>query len=320
VDERKVTLEALKTFFLGLDPLNRNDVWDHVSRKILRSDIGLQYGAKGPVYQALSGIDIALWDIAGKAYGLPVYQLLGGMARAAVPAYASGLSPGDFAKRVPPLLREGFNEFKVKVGFGLRSDMETLEAVRVLTGAERKLYIDANQKWRNAAEALENIRCLADYGLDFVEEPVGASQLNDFAILRNSGAATLAAGENLYGRQDFHTYLTHGLVDIIQPDVTKCGGITETWAVCEEARNYNVPAALHMFGTAVGLAASLHVMFAATNALTMEYDALGNVMMTGLPGETFYSLKNGSFTATKKMPGIGIEFDADFLAKYTVTP
>jgi L-alanine-DL-glutamate epimerase-like enolase superfamily enzyme len=317
VEERKLTLEALKPYFIGMNPMNRNLIWEVIDQKILRSDIGLQYGSKGPIYQALSGIDIALWDIAGKALGLPVYQLLGGQIRKEIPAYASGLSSGDYARRVPQRLSEGFTEYKVKVGFGLDSDIRTLDAVRSLIG-NHKLYADANQRWRTAAEALENIRYLADYGLDFVEEPVGSSQLNDYAILRNSGAARLAAGENLYGRQEFHTYLSHGLVDIIQPDVTKSGGITESWAVCEEARLYGVQSALHMFGTAIGLAASLHVMLAAPNALTMEYDALDNIMMTELPGETFYTLEGGVFTVNKRMPGIGIALDPGFVAKYRV--
>jgi L-alanine-DL-glutamate epimerase-like enolase superfamily enzyme len=317
VDERKVTLDALKPFFIGLDPLNRNDIWEMIDQRILRSDIGLQYGSKGPVYQALSGIDIALWDIAGKALGLPVYQLLGGKVRDAIPAYASGLSAGDYARRIPKRLEEGFTEFKVKVGFDMDSDIETLGAVRAMIG-NHTLYADANQKWRTASEALETIRYLADYGLSFIEEPVGAAQLNEYAILRNTGIARLASGENLYGRQEFHTFLSNGLVDVIQPDVTKSGGITESWAVCEDAKLYGVQTALHMFGTAVGLAASLHVMLASPNALAMEYDALGNTMMTELPGETFYTLEGGVFTVNKRMPGIGIALDPGFVAKYRV--
>ena len=318
VDERKITLESLKRFFIGKDPLNRNDIWADIQSKILLSDIGLQYGSKGPVYQALSGIDIALWDIAGKAQGVPVYKLLGGKLRDSVPAYASGLSAGDYVTRIPRLLEEGFTEFKVKVGFGEAEDDATLAGARKLIG-NHTLYADSNQKWLSADDALINMRNLRRHGVVFFEEPVNASRLDMYARIREQEPTlVLAAGENGYGRGDFHMILKQGLADIIQPDITKCGGITETWAVCEEARNYGVKTALHMYGTAVGLAASLHVMLASPLSYSMEYDVLGNVMMTDLPGTCFYELKNGRFDVVRDMPGIGIELDKEFVEKYRV--
>ncbi len=317
VDERRITLEALKRFFIGKDPLNRGAIWDMIDKSVLRSDIGLQYGSKGPVYQALSGIDIALWDIAGKFSGLPVYDLLGGKRRDTVTAYASGLSSADYERRVPGLIDEGFTEFKIKVGFGEESDSRTARAVRSMIGG-RALFADANSKWEDAGEALRNMRALSEYGVSFIEEPVNAALLDDYYVIRNAGVTPVAAGENLYGRREFHEYLRRGLVDIIQPDVTKCGGITETWAVCEEARLYGVQTAPHMFGTAVGLAASLHVTLASPRSRRMEYDVLDNVMMTGLPLKTFYSLENGAFSVTDPMPGIGIELNPDFISRYRV--
>ena len=317
VDERKITLESLKRFFVGEDPLNRGEIWSMIDKKILRSDIGLQYGSKGPVYQALSGIDIALWDIAGKAYGKPVYELLGGKLRDSVTAYASGLSSSDYERRVPRLLEEGFSDFKIKVGFSEDSDADTAKAVRSMIG-EKSLYADANSKWDSAREALRNIRRLSEYGIGFIEEPVNAARLDDYFLIREAGVVPVAAGENLYGRREYHEYLRRGLVDIIQPDATKCGGITETWAVCEQARLYGAETALHMFGTAVGLAASLQVMFACPQSKRMEYDALDNEMMTELPQKTFYLLKNGSFTISETMPGIGIELDPEYVSRYRV--
>ena len=317
VDERKITLAGIKKVFIGKDPLKINNIWADIDRKIIRSDIGLQYGSKGPVYQALSGIDIALWDIIGKAYNVPVHQLLGGAVHDRIHAYASGISAGDYQKRIPKCLEEGFSEFKVKVGFGEESDSSTLKAVRQEIGPAM-LYADANQKWKNAKKAAAEMRILGEYGIGFFEEPVHANLHNEYKILKSSGNAVLAAGENLYSRHEFHSYLREGLVDIIQPDLTKCGGITETWAVCEEARLFNVKTALHMFGTAIGLAASLNVMFASPQALSMEYDVLDNIMMTQLPKKTFYRLAKGCFTIEEELPGIGIELDLDFLNKYAV--
>ena len=315
VDERKITLGVLKHIFVGKDPLNINDIWIDIDRKIIKTDIGLQYGSKGLVYQALSGIDIALWDVIGKAYNVPVYQLLGGSVHDRINAYASGITAGDYKKRVPYLLGKGFNEFKVRVGFGEKSDADTLKAVREEIGPG-KLYADTNQRWKNAKEAVTQMQILNEYNVGFFEEPVNASMCGEYKKIRAETNMTIAAGENLYSRHEFHGYMNQGLVDIIQPDVTKSGGITETWAVCEEARLYNINTALHMFGTAVGLAASLQVMFASAGALSMEYDVLDNVMMTELPCKTFYTLDKGCFTITEMMPGIGIELDNDFLNKY----
>ena len=162
------------------------------------------------------------------------------------------------------------------------------------------------------------MRALNEYGIGFFEEPINAALLDDYYAIRGDGVGKVAAGENLYGRREFHEYLRRGLVDIIQPDVTKCGGITETWAVCEEARLYGVDAALHMFGTAVGLAASLHVMLATPRSKSMEYDVLDNVMMTDLPLKTFYALEKGTFYVSRRMPGIGIELDPEFIRRYSV--
>jgi len=317
VDERKITLKNLTPFFIGLDPLDINKVWAEIDRKIMKTDIGLQYGAKGPVYQALSGIDIALWDIAGKVYGVPVYKLLGGRLHDGVEAYASGISADDYQRYVPRYLKEGFRGFKIKVGFGEKADGDTLRAVRREIGG-LTLYADANQKWHNAKGARLQMKALSEFDLAFIEEPINAAALDDYEVLKAAAIMPLAAGENLYGRQALHEYLHRGLVDVIQPDVTKSGGITETWAACEEARLYDVKTAVHMFGTAIGLAASLQVMFASSQALAMEYDCLDNVMMTDLPGKTFYSLEKGAFIIAEDMPGIGIELDEAFLDKYAV--
>ena len=316
-DERKITLAALKHIFIGKDPLEINDIWADIDSKILRADVGLQYGSIGPVYQSLSGIDIALWDIRGKAYNAPVYRLLGGSVHDHINAYASGITAGDHKKRVPYLLGEGFTEFKVKVGFGEESDTETLRAVRNEIG-RKKLYADANQKWKDAKEALAQMKILNEFNLGFFEEPVNAGLWDEYKKIRIACGLNIAAGENLYSRHEFHKCMNQGLVDIIQPDVTKSGGISECWAVCEEARLYNVKTALHMYGTAVGLAASLQLMFASANALSMEYDVIDNVMMTELPKKTFYSLDKGKFIIADEMPGIGIELDDEFLNKYSV--
>ncbi|MCL2539272.1 MAG: mandelate racemase/muconate lactonizing enzyme family protein [Oscillospiraceae bacterium] len=316
VDERKVTLQGIKQVFIGLDPLNINAVWAQIDSKILKADV-IQYGSKGPIYQALSGIDIALWDIMGKAYGVPVYQLLGGAVSSSVEAYASGISAGDYQRRVPKCLAEGFRGFKIKIGFGEDSDARTLKAVRAEVG-QLNLYADANQKWKNAKEAAAQMRALGEFGVGFFEEPVSAAFPDEYKALSDAGIAPVAAGENLYSRHEFHTYFSRGLVDIIQPDVTKCGGITETWAACEQARLYDVKTALHMFSTAVGLAASLNIMLASPQAHSMEYDVLDNIMMTELPAKTFYRLERGSFIIAEQMPGIGIELDKEFLEKYGV--
>lgn len=318
-EERKLTVEkGIKPLLMGENPLRITYLWNKMHNTLMKSGAGLQYGAKGPLFQAMSGVDIALWDIAGKKLNIPVYQLLGGKFKNRVPAYASGLGPKDFEKYVEKSVDLGFTAFKLKVGFGKDMDMNNLKIIRELIGDSNDLMIDANQGWENAEEALDNLECFNKFNVSFIEEPVRADKFNDLKKIKDARIMPVAGGENIYSRYGFKDILTGDILDIVQPDITKTGGISESGIICHMADAWDIPYAPHMFGTAVGIAASLHLLLAIPNGLIMETDANPNPLRTELVKESFYKFEKGFYAVDKEKPGIGIELDEDIMKDITV--
>jgi L-alanine-DL-glutamate epimerase-like enolase superfamily enzyme len=259
--------------------------------------------------QAISGADIALWDILGKSLNAPVYRLLGGKNAGPIAAYASGLGPEAFEPYVEASLRNGYTDFKLKVGFGIDLDLRNLKTMRKLIGPDRKLMIDANQAWRNAAEALDHLERYREFDLSLIEEPVPADRHAELRKIRDRRIAPLAGGENIYGRTGFRETLCAGALDLVQPDLTKSGGISECRIISQMAWAWETPYAPHMFGTAVGQAASLHLLAATPNGLFMEVDANPNPLLNNLLKENAFAFRDGGFHFVEERPGLGIELD-----------
>jgi L-alanine-DL-glutamate epimerase-like enolase superfamily enzyme len=325
--ERRLTVEhGIKPLLVGQDPGDVLGLTDRMLRTLLRSGAGRQWGALGPLHQAVSGADIALWDLAGKRCGLPVHQLLGrtldgtpgGRAGVSVRAYASGLGPREFEGHVESALARGYTAFKLKVGFGRDLDLANLRTIRGLIGDGARLMIDANQGWRDAAEALAHLRLYAEFGPEFIEEPVPADQLPDLRRIREASVMPVAGGENVYGRTGFRTALEARALDIVQPDLTKVGGLTEARAACDMAAAWGLPYAPHMYGTAVGLAASLQLMAAVPGGLVMEVDSTANPFVTDLLAESCFRFEAGRFHLDGEGPGLGIELNRDVVKEYEV--
>ncbi|MCL6612057.1 MAG: mandelate racemase/muconate lactonizing enzyme family protein [Peptococcaceae bacterium] len=313
-EERKITVEkGIKPVILGENPLNISYLWEKMYRALMKSGAGLQWGAKGPLMQAVSGVDIALWDILGKKLASPVYQLLGGKVCTEIKAYASGLGPRDYEEYVQNSLEKGYTAFKLKVGFGKDLDLHNLNTMRRMIGDDRMLMIDSNQGWNDADEAVRHLKLYEKYNLEFIEEPVPADRLEDLKKIKDCGIMPVAGGENVYTRFEFKKVFANEVLNIVQPDITKTGGISEARHVCSMARAWGLPFAPHMFGTAVGLAASLHLLASTPNGLYMEVDANPNPLLTDLLEEAFFSFQNGSFILGEDKPGLGIKLDADLL-------
>lgn len=318
-EERRATiLKGVRPLLLGEDPRAIAFLWEKLHRALMHGGAGLQWGAKGPLMQAISGIDIALWDILGKSLGTPVYRLLGGSGNVKIPAYASGLGPEGFEPYVEESLRKGYCAFKLKVGFGRDTDLKNLQTMRELIGSERSLMVDANQAWRTAAEALEHLNAYREFGLALIEEPVPADRHAELRKIREQRIAPVAGGENVYGREGFRQTLGAEALDVVQPDLTKTGGISEARIICQMAWAWEIPYAPHMFGTAVGLTASLHLMAATPNGLFMEVDATPNPLMTRLLKKSIFELRTGGFVISGEGPGLGIEIDTEVLKEYEV--
>ena len=316
---------ALKPLIIGADPLATEVLWHrmyHATR---------DYGRKGSVVAAISAVDIALWDIAGKARGVPIHQLLGGAFRTRVEPYATGFyritGQGEAARLADEAIRHheaGFRFMKVKLGYGVDDDIACMRAIaRAIEGCGVTLMIDTNHAY-GRAEALRLGRALADYRLRWYEEPVVPEDLRGYAEMREKLAMPIAGGENEHTLYGYRELFAANAVDIAQPDLGSCGGISAARHIAALAQAHGVAVNPHVWGSAVAQAASLqliaalpvahHSLFAEEPVL--EYDRSSHpfrqhlIMQPILQRDGWVSIPDG--------PGLGIEIDRSVLEKFRV--
>jgi D-galactarolactone cycloisomerase len=271
---------------------------------------------------ALSGIDIALWDAWARTLDVSVSRLLGGRARDAVRAYAStgyvtaDLSVERFKESVLEAVEEGFTAVKVKLGLGLEIDRPRAEATREAIGDEGILMVDFNANC-TADTARRIVDGLSDLNIYWVEEPVPPEDLEGYRSLRQLGIP-IAAGEALFTRYGFREIIASRLVDVVQPDVQKCGGLSEAKVIAHLARTWNVRLAPHHWGGAVSQAATLQFLASipdyphtehAPEPLWLEFDRAPNALREDLPVEPIRA--DGSYVEIPDGPGLGIELNED---------
>lgn len=315
-DKALIINRGIKPLLLGKNPLAVNALWELMHHALMVPCGGKQLGAPGPIHQAISGVDIALWDIRGQALNQPIYSLLGGPVRSRIQAYASGLGPSSFLGHVERAIGLGYEMFKLKVGFGLKKDLENLAAIREAIGPEARLLIDANQAWRDAKQSLKHLRQYQPYALECIEEPIMADQFEEMAVLRTKTDLSVAGGENFYGLGPFQKALSVKALDMWQPDITKTGGFTPCALICGLAAAESIAWAPHMFGSGIGLAASLHLLFGLPGGAFMEVDANPNLLQTDLLDQTFFAFDNGTFTIANPLPGLGVSLNPSMFERY----
>jgi L-alanine-DL-glutamate epimerase-like enolase superfamily enzyme len=282
-------------------------------------------GRGGAITHAISGIDIALWDILGKATGQPIGRLLGGRYRERVRPYASLLMdmPERLSEHLLALKAQGFNAFKIGWGpFGRQSDAldeAIVRAARDAVGPDTALMVDAGGSdafWRQGYKwALRTARMLAHYNVAWFEEPLQPDALEDYARLRAAAPLPISGGEVLTRRQSFLPWLRAGAFDIVQPDVTKVGGISEERRIAWMAQEHGIRFIPHGWNTAVGLAADLHLASAFADTDLVEY-CTGSHYIDELPLNK-WALDQDGMLAIPDAPGLGIQLDPDALARYT---
>ncbi|MGN6700009.1 MAG: mandelate racemase/muconate lactonizing enzyme family protein [Thermomicrobiales bacterium] len=311
--------ERLATLTQGVRPLIVGQALDDPARVtqnlIARLEpVGRQWGARGPIFQAISAVDIALWDVHGKALGKPVRALLADATADHVPVYASGLGPANVVKTARVYWEAGVRTMKLKVGFGAATDRANLAALcDAYPGAA--LAVDANQAW-TYEQARDMAPLLREFGCRWMEEPVLAEELDALRRLRADLPCLIAGGENYYGTREFGRVLAAGALGLAQPDVCKTGGITELAAICRAAHAAGIPYAPHYLGGAVGLIASLHVFASLPGGLIMELDANPNPLREDLL--TTPPLVHNGMLAVPDGPGLGIALNPDTVARYQV--
>ena len=317
----RASLSVLRPLYHGENALEP----ERVSEKLHQNTFW--QGRGGAITHTISGIDIALWDLLGKATGQPVGRLLGGRYRERVRPYASLLmrDPQRMPDELLPVKAQGFRAFKIGWGpFGRKScalDEAIVRAAREAVGPDSLLMVDAGASdafWpQNFKWALRTAEMLAEYDVAWFEEALPPDALEDYVALRRAAKVPIAGGEVLTRRQSFQPWLEAGAFDIVQPDVTKVGGISEERHIARMARDHGVRFIPHGWNTAVGLAADLHLASAFPDTDLVEY-------LTGSPfideiAADGWKLDADGMLPIPDQPGLGIGINLEALAKYSRT-
>jgi D-galactarolactone cycloisomerase len=304
--------KVLKPVLIGRDPMKLEELWDECYFLA-----GVKaFGSRGIGVVALSGIDIALWDIRGKIENQPLFKLLAKSPRDRVEVYATALYPEDIPKvvaKAQKFAEQGFRGVKIKLGFDFSNDMKTVQAVRAELGKGFTIMTDANMGYEINV-ALRAAAILEACEAAWLEEPLFLEDIQAHALLRSRFKVPIAVGENLHTRFAFQHYISQGAVDVLQPDVARVGGISEIIKIAAMAADYGLPISLHTYGDAVKLAASLHVAAALENSTTMELDCTCNPLRTELLKEPF-EVNNGTMVLPSGA-GLGVDLTSEALNKF----
>ena len=320
-----VVESALKPLVLGHDPLATEVLWHrmyHATR---------DYGRKGSVTAAISAVDMALWDVAGKAHGVPVHVLLGGAFRTRVQAYATGFyrihGQGEAARLGDEAIAHheaGFRLMKVKLGYGLKDDLAVMREIAArLQGRGVTLMVDTNHAY-GVGEAIRLGHGMAEYDLRWYEEPVAPEHVAGYREVRSRVSMPVAGGENEHTLYGFRDFLAAGAVDVAQPDLGSVGGFTACRHVMALAQAHGVQVNPHVWGSAVAQAASLQLIAAVPVAHhsvfaeepVFEYDRSSHPFREHLVREPVRQVDG--WIDIPQRPGIGVEVDRDVLERYRV--
>jgi D-galactarolactone cycloisomerase len=307
---------TLRTLVMGMDASDVVGVWQAIYAKQLAS-----HGMGAGTSLAMSGLDMALWDIRGKATGWPLYKLLGGRSKA-IPAYAGGIAlgfqePKALVDEASFHVDNGYKALKLRLGDNVKNDLARVRAVREAFGDDMEILTDANIGY-TLEDARRVLPVLEELGVRWLEEPFPAHDYRSYATAATYSSVPLAAGENHYTRFEFERLIDEGSVDVIQPDLSKSGGITECLRIAAMASAHKLQVHPHSSMTGLNLAASVHFLAAIDNGGYFEADiSKNNLFRDELCSASFSLDKDGSVRPLEG-PGLGIEVDEDFLKSHPV--
>ncbi|MBY6084022.1 mandelate racemase/muconate lactonizing enzyme family protein [Ruegeria arenilitoris] len=329
---KSIVEQVIQPMVLGLDPLDKDVIW-HKVYNLLRD-----HGQGGMPIQALSGVDIALWDIVGKVAGLPLHKLIGGAHRTSVPCYGYGMMLRDepiadlaarFKDEAATIKDMGFVATKMKTGFGPKPDVQLCEAVRRGVGDDFPFMVDANHAY-TTSDALHVGRALEELDAYWFEEPVAPEDLDGYRELRAGLKVNISGGEAVFNRWAWRALLENRSVDIAQPEVCALGGISEYLRVLALCHAHFTPVVNHVWGSAVAVATNLHLL-AAMPAIPgglhpwepmLEFDTTDNKFRDDLltvPLEIQKQVKaNKGRVTIPTGPGLGVEPDLEFIDHHRI--
>ena len=316
-------IKLLKPLLIGENPLHNEVIWNKMHRKTL------DYARKGVLIASISAIDIAVTDLKGKNLGLSVANLLGGSLRKKVQPYATGMYFSDlknpsknYQKEAEKYINMGFKAIKMKVGLGVKQDFQNVKLMREIIGDDIMLMIDSNHAY-SYNEALSLAKKVEQFDISWFEEPLSPEYYEQYAELRKNTIIPIAGGECEYLRFGFLQLLKNKSLDILQPDICSCGGITEAKRIAALANSYGVPIVPHTWGSGIGIHVALQFIANLESIpgrlveapFLFEYDQTENRIRDYLTIPKI-EIKEGEIKIPNN-PGLGVDVDERFLYDFT---
>lgn len=313
-----------KPLLLGRDPFDVEVLWEEMY------NMSRPFGQAGAAVNAISGVDIALWDVIGKSVNKPVSKLLGGQFRTQITPYATGFYrkhngtyPEDGVAEAKLHLSKGFNAMKLKIGFGVEKDLEYINAIRSAVGPEPKIMLDANGAY-NSSQSRRLLIESEKANIHFFEEPLPPEDIEGYKEIKNLTKTYVAAGENIFGKIGYRQWASEKALDILQPDLCSSGGFTECKKIASMAQAWNTMLIPHVWGSGIGLAASMQFIASLpTSPLSLnaeepylEYDQSDHPFREALIFDAI-RMKNG-VVHIPESPGIGVQVNREVLEEYEV--
>ena len=318
-------IKLLKPLLIGENPLQNEVIWNKMHRKTL------DYARKGVLIASISAIDIAVMDLKGKNLGLSVANLLGGYLRKKVQPYATGMYFSDlknpsknYQKEAEKYINMGFKAIKMKVGLGVKQDFQNVKLMREIIGDDIMLMIDSNHAY-SYNEALSLAKKIEQFDISWFEEPLSPEYYEQYAELRKNTIIPIAGGECEYLRFGFLQLLKNKSLDILQPDICSCGGITEAKRIAALASSYGVPIVPHTWGSGIGIHVALQFIAnlepipgrLVESPFLLEYDQTENRIRDYLTIPKI-EIKDGEIKIPNN-PGLGVDVDERFLYDFTAS-
>jgi len=300
----------------GMDATDVVGVWGRVYKMQLSS-----HGMGAAAAIGLSGIDMALWDLRAKAVGWPLYRLLGGGSRA-IPAYAGGISlgfqaPAELAAEAQGLVERGYRALKLRVGDTWRADVERVRAVRDALGDSIDILVDANTNY-TVADVRQVMPAFDELRVGWLEEPFPPHDGRSYGAAARLGKTPLAAGENHYTRFEFQRLIEDGVISILQPDLSKTGGLTEGLRIAAMGSAWKLSVNPHTSATGLNMAATLHFLASIDNGGYYEADAATENLFRDKLTSPVAEVGPDGFVRPPETPGLGVEIDVDFIQSHPV--
>lgn len=308
---------GLRQVLIGEDVFDIEKIW------LKMYEMSIYHGRRSLVIHAMSGIDMALWDAMGKKLGLPVSKLLGGTFRNKIQAYCSVLMPGtekEINQLVEQHMTKGYKGLKLgwgALGQSFEKDIQLVKYARKALGDDKYLMIDIGMKWTDVKGAIKTAKAFEEYDVHWIEEPFSPDNLAGYAKLAQNTNVHIAGGEEVGTIFEYKDLLDQECVDIVQPDISRCGGISVARKLTDRCALNNVTIIPHAFKTHILMAASLQYIASLPNAWYLEFCEQDTVLRRNLT-KTMFQVDQDGFVEIPQTPGLGIELDMEAVERYRV--